>query len=41
MQEDLGFSQENPSWVFNAYVVAFGGPLLLGRLSGRRPASGS
>ena len=34
MQADLGFSQENLSWVFNAYVVAFGGPLLLGgRLS--------
>ncbi|MEV5827051.1 MFS transporter [Spirillospora sp. NPDC052242] len=34
MQEDLGFSQENLSWVFNAYVVAFGGLLLLGgRLS--------
>ncbi|WP_432487948.1 MFS transporter [Kineococcus sp. SYSU DK018] len=34
MQEDLGFSQEDLSWVFNAYVVAFGGLLLLGgRLS--------
>ncbi|MEU6726544.1 MFS transporter [Nonomuraea wenchangensis] len=34
MQQDLGFSQENLSWVFNAYVVAFGGLLLLGgRLS--------
>ncbi|MFB6714430.1 MULTISPECIES: MFS transporter [unclassified Streptomyces] len=34
MQTDLGFSQENLSWVFNAYVVAFGGLLLLGgRLS--------
>lgn len=34
MQEDLGFSQENLSWVFNAYVVVFGGLLLLGgRLS--------
>jgi EmrB/QacA subfamily drug resistance transporter len=30
MQADLGFSQENLSWVFNAYVVAFGGLLLLG-----------
>jgi EmrB/QacA subfamily drug resistance transporter len=30
MQEDLGFTQENLSWVFNAYVVAFGGLLLLG-----------
>ncbi|MED7931554.1 MFS transporter [Nonomuraea sp. LP-02] len=34
MQQALGFSQENLSWVFNAYVVAFGGLLLLGgRLS--------
>ncbi|WP_209624023.1 MFS transporter [Saccharothrix coeruleofusca] len=34
IQADLGFSQENLSWVFNAYVVAFGGLLLLGgRLS--------
>ncbi|WP_328418561.1 MFS transporter [Micromonospora sp. NBC_00389] len=34
MQADLGFSPENLSWVFNAYVVAFGGLLLLGgRLS--------
>ncbi len=34
MQADLGFSQDSPSWVFNAYVIAFGGLLLLGgRLS--------
>jgi len=34
IQRDLGFSQKNLSWVFNAYVVAFGGLLLLGgRLS--------
>ncbi|MEO3886722.1 MFS transporter [Nonomuraea sp. B5E05] len=34
IQQALGFSQENLSWVFNAYVVAFGGLLLLGgRLS--------
>lgn len=34
MQEALGFSQESLSWVFNAYVVALGGLLLLGgRLS--------
>lgn len=34
IQSALGFSQENLSWVFNAYVVAFGGLLLLGgRLS--------
>ncbi len=30
MQIDLGFTQANLSWVFNAYVVAFGGLLLLG-----------
>ncbi len=34
MQHDLGFTAEGLSWVFNAYVVAFGGLLLLGgRLS--------
>lgn len=34
MRVDLGFSQENLSWVFNAYVIALGGLLLLGgRLS--------
>ena len=30
IQEALGFSPEALSWVFNAYVVAFGGLLLLG-----------
>ena len=34
IQAALGFSQSGLSWVFNAYVVAFGGLLLLGgRLS--------
>ncbi len=34
MQSDLGFTPQDLSWVFNAYVVAFGGLLLLGgRLS--------
>jgi EmrB/QacA subfamily drug resistance transporter len=34
MQSDLGFAPQDLSWVFNAYVVAFGGLLLLGgRLS--------
>ena len=34
MQADLGFSPQDLSWVFNAYVVAFGGLLLMGgRLS--------
>lgn len=34
MQRDLGFSPSSLQWVFNAYVIAFGGLLLLGgRLS--------
>src|SRR5919106_2246771 len=34
IQTDLGFTPGDLSWVFNAYVVAFGGLLLLGgRLS--------
>ena len=34
IQTDLGFSPDDLSWVFNAYVIAFGGLLLLGgRLS--------
>ena len=33
IQEDLGFSQANLAWVVNAYLIAFGGLLLLaGRL---------
>ncbi len=33
IQQDLGFSQSNLAWVVNAYLVAFGGLLLLaGRL---------
>jgi len=36
IQADLGFSPGDLSWVFNSYVVAFGGVLLLGgRLSDR------
>lgn len=30
IQIDLGFSPEGLSWIFNAYVIAFGGLLLLG-----------
>jgi EmrB/QacA subfamily drug resistance transporter len=30
IQDALGFSPEGLSWVFNAYVIAFGGLLLLG-----------
>lgn len=34
IRDDLGFTQDTLSWVFNAYVIAFGGLLLLGgRLS--------
>jgi EmrB/QacA subfamily drug resistance transporter len=34
IRADLGFSPQDLSWVFNAYVIAFGGLLLLGgRLS--------
>src|ERR687889_807167 len=34
IQADVGFTPDTLSWVFNAYVVAFGGLLLLGgRLS--------
>ncbi|WP_214319206.1 MFS transporter [Nonomuraea sediminis] len=34
MQRELGFTQSGLQWVFNAYVIAFGGLLLLGgRLS--------
>src|ERR687890_2247746 len=33
IQDDLGFSQNNLAWVVNAYLIAFGGLLLLaGRL---------
>jgi EmrB/QacA subfamily drug resistance transporter len=40
IQDDLGFSQANLAWVVNAYLIAFGGLLLLagrlGDLLGRR-----
>src|SRR6476620_1699380 len=40
IQADLGFSQSNLAWVVNAYLIAFGGLLLLagrlGDLIGRR-----
>src|SRR6186713_2737802 len=40
IQDDLGFSQESLAWVVNAYLIAFGGLLLLagrlGDLIGRR-----
>src|ERR1700750_501480 len=35
IQEDLGFSQSNLAWVVNAYLIPFGGLLLL---AGRRAA---
>ena len=34
IQTDLGFSSANLPWVINAYVVAFGGLLLLGGRAG-------
>ena len=40
IQDDLGFSQTNLAWVVNAYLISFGGLLLLagrlGDLVGRR-----
>jgi len=30
IKDDLGFSQANLAWVVNAYIIAFGGMLLLG-----------
>jgi EmrB/QacA subfamily drug resistance transporter len=40
IQDDLGFSQSNLAWVVNAYLIAFGGLLMLagraGDLIGRR-----
>ena len=40
IQSDLGFSQSNLTWVVNAYLIPFGGLLLLagrlGDLIGRR-----
>src|SRR3954453_16016472 len=40
IQQDLGFSQSNLAWVVNAYLIAFGGLLLLagriGDLVGQR-----
>src|SRR5215213_89224 len=40
IQDDLGFSQNNLAWVVNAYLIAFGGLLLLagrmGDLLGQR-----
>ena len=29
IQADLGFTDDGLSWIFNAYVIAFGGLLLL------------
>ena len=43
IQDDLGFSQSSLAWVVNAYLIAFGGLLLLagrlGDLVGRRTCS--
>ena len=44
IQEDLDFSAAGLAWVVNAYLIAFGGLLLLagrsGRRAGRRAAAG-
>jgi MFS family permease len=44
IQSDLGFSQSSLAWVVNAYLIAFGGLLLLagrlGDLVGRRWCAG-
>src|ERR1041384_2937158 len=37
IQDDLGFSQSNLAWVVNAYLVPFGGLLLLAGRLRRRP----
>jgi MFS family permease len=43
IQDDLGFSQSSLAWVVNAYLIAFGGLLLLagrfGDLLGRKRSS--
>ena len=43
IQKDLGFSQSSLAWVVNAYLIAFGGLLLLagrvGDLAGRAASS--
>ena len=43
IQDDLGFSQSSLAWVVNAYLIAFGGLLLLagrlGDLIGRKTSS--
>src|SRR3954466_3490320 len=36
IQSDLGFSQSSLAWVVNAYLIAFGGLLLLGGRFGDR-----
>ena len=45
IQGDLGFSQANLAWVVNAYLIAYGGLLLLagrlGDLFGRAASSSS
>src|SRR5256885_15412786 len=36
IQRDLQFTQAGLAWVVNAYLIGFGGPLLLGGPVGRR-----
>jgi MFS family permease len=41
IQTDLGFSAANLQWVINAYMLVFGGFLVLGGRAGERGRSGS
>jgi MFS family permease len=39
IQEDLGFSNDELAWVANAYLLTFGGFMLLGGRAPRSPAA--
>ena len=41
IQSDLGFSQSSLAWVVNAYLIAFGGLLLLAEPPASSRASGA
>ena len=41
IQDDLGFSQSSLAWVVNAYLIAFGGLLLLAGRFGTSSAAGA
>jgi len=40
IQDDLDFTQSSLAWVVNAYLIAFGGLLLLAGRFGERPSFG-